>query len=376
MALALAGTCSIALAAQNAGDAARTRTEALSRRVTERMRTLQAEATRLAGQTKTLLGDLRALEIERDLQREHATQADADAAAAQTALEHAIARLTLLEQQREAQLPDLSGRLVELYKHGRGGYMRMLLSVNDLRELGRATRSISSLVHVNGVRIAEHRKTLAALRAERTALEVKHRELTGAQTAARRARDAAERAVTARADLIADIDRRRDLNAQLLGELEMAKQQLGASLAHLRTGSSAEPVTVPLRAFRGSLDWPVVGPVRSRFGKASRQADDTAANGIEIDAPEGTPVRALHGGVVGFADAFSGYGTLVILDHGANQFSLYGYLGSIAVERDRRVEAGQELGRVGLAPAGPPGLYLELRVDGRSVDPVQWLKPR
>jgi septal ring factor EnvC (AmiA/AmiB activator) len=40
------------------------------------------------------------------------------------------------------------------------------------------------------------------------------------------------------------------------------------------------------------------------------------------------------------------------------------------------VEAGEEVGRVGPSPAGTPELYFELRIDGRSVDPVQWLKPR
>jgi septal ring factor EnvC (AmiA/AmiB activator) len=38
------------------------------------------------------------------------------------------------------------------------------------------------------------------------------------------------------------------------------------------------------------------------------------------------------------------------------------------------VTSGAELGRVGLAPAGPAALYFEMRIDGRSVDPVQWLK--
>ena len=370
-------SCSIALVAQTSGDGTRVQTEALSRRVNDRIRALQTEATRLAGQTKTLLGDLRALEIERDLQREHAKEADASAAAAQTSLQQTTQRLTDLEAQREAQLPDLRSRLVELYKHGRGGYVSMLLNVDDLKELGRATRAVSSLVHINELRVEEHRRTLTALREERTALERKTRELTKLQAEAQRARDAAERAVNARTKLIADIDRRRDLNAQLQGELAVAQQQLDASLASLRAGRPTEPVTVPLRIFRGSLDWPVVGAVRSRFGKPSAHAPEgTIANGIEIEAPEGPPVRALHAGTVGFADAFGGYGTLVIVDHGGNQFSLYGYLGSVTVERDRHVEAGQELGRVGLAPAGPPGLYLELRVDGRSVDPLQWLKPR
>ena len=71
---------------------------------------------------------------------------------------------------------------------------------------------------------------------------------------------------------------------------------------------------------------------------------------------------------------FAGFGNLVILDHGAQTFSLYGDLLEIAVKRGARVERGQGIGSVGAAPAGPPGLYFELRVDGRPVDPLQWLK--
>jgi septal ring factor EnvC (AmiA/AmiB activator) len=88
------------------------------------------------------------------------------------------------------------------------------------------------------------------------------------------------------------------------------------------------------------------------------------------------PVAAVHPGTVDYADAFSGFGNMVIVDHGGNYFSLYGYLGSIDVARGDHVDAGAQLGRVGTAPTGPPSLYFELRVDGRSVDPLQWLKPR
>ena len=87
-------------------------------------------------------------------------------------------------------------------------------------------------------------------------------------------------------------------------------------------------------------------------------------------------MRAVHGGTVGYADVFAGFGTLVILDHGSNNYSLYGYLGDVLVAQGAAVDAGAELGRVGLAPAGPAALYFEIRIDGRSVDPLQWLKPR
>ena len=55
-------------------------------------------------------------------------------------------------------------------------------------------------------------------------------------------------------------------------------------------------------------------------------------NGVEIASTEDLPVRAVHGGTVAYADAFTGLGTLVILDHGGNNYSLYGYLGAVTVQ--------------------------------------------
>jgi septal ring factor EnvC (AmiA/AmiB activator) len=156
----------------------------------------------------------------------------------------------------------------------------------------------------------------------------------------------------------------------------VASQRLQKQLADLSAGRSLEQVDVPLTLFRGALDWPVAGRLTGRFGQPSRPGSPTARNGIEIAAAEGLPVHAIHSGTVSYSDPFTGFGNLVILDHGGNNYSLYGYLGSIAAQRGDVVEAGAELGRVGSAPAGPPALYFEVRIDGRSVDPVQWLKAR
>ena len=360
--------------AQTAPD--RASTDAMARRVAGRVRALQREAEQLAGEARTVIGDLRRVEIDRDLAIERLKEAEAGVAAAERELGGVSHRLSVLEQKRMAELPDLRARFVELYKGGRGGYARMLASVRDLREFGRATRAVASLARINQQRIDDHRRTLAALRAERGALQQKTRELQSRRGEAQRARASAERAVNARIALIAEIDRRRDLNAQLAGELAVAQQKLEAAVRALGAGQTVEPISVPLTPFRGALDWPVIGAVVSRFGQPNRSASGGVRNGVEIAAPEGTPVHAVHPGTVGFADTFSGYGTLVVLDHGADHYSLYGYLSSLTVERGQRIDAGGELGRVGLAPAGGAALYFEVRVDGRSVDPVQWLKKR
>ena len=343
-----------------------------ARRVDERIRALQAESDRLARQAQTLLVELRTLEVDRDLRVEEATQADAAAAVAQQALDEATARLAALEQQRIAQLPDLEAQLVDVYKRGRAGYARMLFGADGLRDFARATRSLAALSTIHTRRIEEHRQTLAALTAERATREQTAADLERRTGAARQARAAAERAVTARAALIKRLDSERDLAARYVGELQVAYDRMQQDLL---TGTGRPGTTLPIGPFRGALEWPSPGKVTGRFGQTSGRLGGTAVrNGIEIAAAEGSPVRAVHGGTVGFAGPFTGFGTLVIIEHGGNDYSLYGYLGATTVEQGQTVESGTELGRVGLAPAGPPALYFEMRIDGRSVDPVQWLK--
>jgi murein hydrolase activator len=230
-------------------------------------------------------------------------------------------------------------------------------------------------------RIASHQRTLETLVATRATLDVRRKKLEGVRAEAARAQTAAERATQARNDLVRDIDQRRDLNAQLSGELQAAQQKLQLTLRNVGS-APAEAASLPLRPFRGDLDWPAAGIVRRRFSATAAGADrasngaDRASNGIEIAAEEGAPAQAVHDGVVAFADTFAGFGNLVIVDHGAQTFSLYGNLLDLAVAKGARVDRGEVVGHVGLSPSGPAGLYFELRVDGHPVDPLQWLKKK
>jgi septal ring factor EnvC (AmiA/AmiB activator) len=348
-----------------------------SRRVDDRLRALQRENDQLAKQATTLLGQLRQLEIQRDVRVEEWKQAEAAAVAAQAAFVQSTERLAMLELQRTAQLPDLRAQLVDVYKRRRSGYARLLFGADDLRDFTRTTRAVAALASINERRLAEHRRTLEELKKQRAALQQSADERRTRETAAREARITADRAVADLSRLIARIDSRRDLTAQYIGELQLAYGRLQQQLTAPAAGRTREAVAVPLLPFRGSLDWPAGGRLVNRFGQETERLGGTAVrNGIEIALAEDTPVRAVHGGTVAMAGPFLGFGNLVIVDHGANNYSLYGYLATPTVERGAAVEAGTDLGRSGSAPAGPPALYFELRIDGRPVDPLQWLKPR
>jgi septal ring factor EnvC (AmiA/AmiB activator) len=348
--------------------------DAQGRRVAERIAALQKEAEQLAGQERTLLGELRKLEIDREIQVEKLTAVEREAASVRAKIAATATRTKELESEAERQRPDIEERLVRLYKMGRAGYWRLLLDVTSLREVGRAYRTAAALSRIDRDRVEEHRRTIAALGTERAALQARAKDLNRLEADARRTASAVEAAVAARNARVQEIDQRRDLNAQLAGELQDANRKLQTTIAQMAAGREVPAATLPIRPFRGALPWPSDGVVSVKFGAGGRGAPASSRNGIELSLPEGQSVAAVHEGVVAFADAFAGYGTLVIVDHGDRSYSLYGHLSAASVKKGDRVEVAAPVGLAGRNPSGNPSLYFELRVDGEPVDPLQWLK--
>ncbi len=361
--LVIAAALSLPLTAQDA-----------QQRTADRLRSLREEADALAAREKSLLVDLRRLELDRDIRLAVQRDAEKSLAAANDELNATVARLDALEQRQSAEIPGLSSRLAELYKLGSGGYVRLLFSVDDVREMGRAYRAVASLAARDRERVRAHASTVESLRKVKADLHARRERAATLEADARRAAVDAASAVRARSALINEIDARRDLNAQLAGELQSAQQKLTAAVAALPSGATA----LPIRPFQGALEWPVTGRVIAPFGRGSISKFGTAVNrsGIEIGSPLRRAVAVVHEGTVAYAAPFTGFGNLVIVDHGAQIYTLYGYLSTIAVNKGDRVEKGGRVGEVGVSPTGLAVLYFEVRVDGKAVDPLQWLKSR
>ena len=113
---------------------------------------------------------------------------------------------------------------------------------------------------------------------------------------------------------------------------------------------------------------------RTLLGEIRQLEIDRQIKAEELAASPGEPVYAIHEGEVVSVGTFEGLGTLVIVSHGDQAFSLYGYLGSLAVHEGVQVGERAELGTAGVSPTGDANVYFELRIDGRPVDPVEWLK--
>lgn len=350
---------------------------AQAERAARRIRALQAESDRLAAQSRTVFGELRKLEIDRALKQEELARVDRDLARVTVDRDMTAQRLEELEAIRLAGTPGVAERLVELSKRGRAGYVQLLLASDDVRAMGRMARGVAAVAELDRLRLETHRRTLAAEQAALDQLTSQQTHVAALQKDAARAKAAVDTALAARNRMIDDLDRRRDLAAQYVAELQQAQRELEKTVTSAEGASRVS--ALPIRPFRGDLPWPLQGNVVSRFGRApaGRFGTSIVRNGIEVGGREGAEIRAVHEGTVAYAAPFTGFGTLVIVDHGASAFTLYGHLAETVVAAGTNVSRGTVLGTLGQSPSGGAELYFEVRVDGRPTDPLQWLqRPR
>ena len=341
-------------------------------KVRERRAALEEELTHLRGEEKSLLGEVEQLELELRLRTEELTEIQITLRRTRARLDATVARVRQLETSLAAARPALAAHARALYKLGDMSYLRLLLSIDRPSDFFRGYRFVTTLARRDNARVAAFRSDLDALTVEKAELEQRTQEsiaLRARLTAARRTLDAQRARKT---ELLTSLVERKELNAAYVEELAQAE----ARLQELLSGLGGGEVAVPLGAFRGSLPWPVDGRVRTGFGRRKHPRFDTYTvhNGVEIEAAPEAEVRAVHEGRVVFAERFRGYGLMVVVDHGAKHHSLYAHLAEVAVAPGQDVAAGTILGTADPGGEGGPGVYFEMRYQGRPEDPLDWLR--
>jgi septal ring factor EnvC (AmiA/AmiB activator) len=126
-------------------------------------------------------------------------------------------------------------------------------------------------------------------------------------------------------------------------------------------------------SLKGQMRAPVSGRVAARFG--GKRGDGPSWKGVFILAGEGTEIRSVAQGRVVFADWLRGFGNLIIVDHGGQYMSIYGYNQSLLKRVGDVVKGGDVIAAAGNSGGNEEsGLYFELRHQGRAFDPAGWVK--
>jgi len=259
-----------------------------------------------------------------------------------------------------------------------GSYTRMLLkteSYNQVRQdrenLRKDYKQMAQIAHDRDVQVA----SLGALANEVASLYgLKQNKLSTAKPAAATAAAAPTPTTLALSDNVnpqqvkMSIDQFYALRAQALsGRVSRA---LEGGLTSDYSGDWTQLADAPQM-------WPVEGRVGSSFGQREDPFNGEGAfhSGIDIEAPNGTPVRATADGEVSGASMGAGYGREVVLNHGHDVMTVYGHLSAIAVLPGQHVTLGQVIGYVGqTGRATGPHLHYEVRVHNVPVNPHKYLR--
>lgn len=382
LALLLAATGALAQEPAAVGDAADR--AAQERAAREQLTRVRAEIAALGEQMRATTGargdalrELREQELAVAAAARELHALDARIQSGQDELAALTARRDERQRALAGQREALAALLRSAYALGRDEELKLLLQQDDVATIARVLAyhryfQRARLDHIDGLL-----KDLAELAELQQTIERRDADLVAARV--ERVRDAAalETQRAAREALLAELDGRlKDQQARLaaVGKDEKGLLELIERLRDVFADIPRQLVGAePFRSLRGRLDWPLRGKVQTAFGASDESGRRSA--GLLIAAPAGAPVRAVAHGRVAFADWLKGYGLLLIVDHGDGYMSLYGNNEALLKEVGDWVRAGDAIASSGASGGQKsPGLYFELREQGKPLDPRGWLK--
>jgi murein DD-endopeptidase MepM/ murein hydrolase activator NlpD len=166
---------------------------------------------------------------------------------------------------------------------------------------------------------------------------------------------------------IAEIEEEREDRLAAEAEAEREREERGEAAAEAAADAKAEAVEIPPEP-----DW--VYPSKSRVTSNFGPRWGRMHNGVDFGNKTGDPIWAIGDGKVVHSGWMSGFGNLVIVDHGDGIETYYAHASQLEVGVGQTVEKGETVSLTGsTGNSTGPHLHLEVRVNGEPVEPLEWL---
>jgi septal ring factor EnvC (AmiA/AmiB activator) len=348
----------------------RSQIEELERHLSEQ----QDELLSINIKEKDLLGEIERLEMELVKHREALRELSGQIEEIEEAIQDGQRRTRALNRSLRIAEEYFHVRLQALYKYGRSGYVRLLMSSESLQELERTVKYMRSIVDQDREilkRIGRQRckieNELAELAENKAALEVLKR-ARGARTML------VERYIEGKVFLLMKAHQEKEFYTKAVGELKEASQALNQTLKHLGSEEKQQALPQGFAHMKGKLPLPLEGKIATHFSVPG-SSPFMHSKGIFIAGSQGQEVKSIFPGRIDYSDWFKGYGQLMIINHGAHYYTVFAHLEERMKDKDEIVSGGEQVGIAG-DPGWNlgPGVYFEIRRGGEHLDPERWLR--
>lgn len=345
--------------------------------VRERIQDISSDITSAKTQYEKLQAELKRAEVSIGEESLKLKKIDEKIKKRKTRLNHLNKEISIHKDTLKKERTMLADQVRSVYMAGRSNYLKLLLNQEEPDTVGRvlAYYDYYNRARIESINQVKNQVDLINSLKSRIESETDELEkLKSSQLAKNRDLNTfRESRKLVLKQLESDIHRK-DLELQKLLEEEQKLFALINQLEKEKDKIIYREEIPPFNTLKGKLDWPASGKLMNRYG-ARRKVGNLKWQGIKISAEAGNDVRAVHTGKVLFADWFRNLGLLIILDHGEGYMSLYGYNQSLLKKPGDWVLAGETIAYAGNSGGQRvPGVYFEIRHNGKPLDPSLWCK--
>ena len=285
-------------------------------------------------------------------------------------------RITAMEQQVSRHRKARIQRLRTIYKEGSLFPIKVLFASGDFNDLLQRIRYMKIVADSDGALFQKYNKQFDTLNKEKEVLLQAREKLLMLQRSVASKRLEIEKEKSERQVFLKRLKKEIRTNKKVQEEQLKSTEDLNRIIARLEQ-KLTQGEGLDIIDKKGWLPVPVQGRFLNKFGRKRDKQYDTyiVYNGINIRSSRGTPVRSVFEGNVLYTGALEGYGNLIILGHGKDYHTLYGYLDEIVATVGKRVRPGQIIGRTGdTGSLVGEALYFEIRHKGKPVEPTTWFQ--
>lgn len=271
----------------------------------------------------------------------------------------------------------LKKRITAYYTMGDIGLLNVTFSTQTLPELLAFHDAFDTLIKYDQEVFQKYLETIKEIKRTQSALDLQKAVLQEFITELVEENKILEQTKNEKELLLTQVRTKARLNKQAIDEMQRASEDLSRSIVSIKSRHQ-ELKQGGFIASKGSLPPPVDGVLTTLFNqeKVNKLGIARKSQGIELKAPDGTPILAVADGEIIFSGYLRGYGNTVIIHHGLQYHTVTARIEKLLVEKGQQVTAESSIGVMGdTAVLFDEGLYFEIRHGRESLDPLVWLNP-